>query len=439
MRVFISHTHADHGLADALRDLIKVAFGDKVSLEYSSDQSAGGGIAPGNDWLEWILNQIKESQCTLVFLTPRSTSKPWVLWETGAVTGAAIAAASTRPLIPVSFRVDADQIPGPMKNRQGVNGEEQKGVLRLMQTINQSLDNVMTERVLDLTVRDLWGAYHESVQKCLADQPLALNEAAVQEWISRIEDLRAEKRYAEVKHIHRALVLAYGDVNAGGEPLLDQRLHRRLGEMFLAAKQPDLAVAQFENALKTGSRDVFLLHKLALAEVERANLGRATEILDRIAAIDPNATVANAEIAGIRGRIFRERWKQSGSIDDLRQARDAYAIQWRTDPNSYYMADNVGQLSLFLGERDFALKAFMEAERIIQSSGEDSIWSNATLAAAAIVRDDDAAAIKALTRVRALSPQSRHIDSILGGLGRIRQSLNLDATRMDAWKRALGQ
>lgn len=439
MKIFISHTHADQGLADALRAFIKNLFGDKVQVAYSSDQTAGGGINPGEDWLAWILRQVKEAQRTFVLLTPRSTSKPWVLWETGAVTGAAIATGSKESLAPVIFRVDMDQVPGPMARQQGVNGEDPKGIRRLLQSLNGDLGNHLPETAFDPVVNAYLPGYLSTVQQCLADQPLALNEAAVQEWVSRIEDLRAEKRFSEVKHLHRALLIAYGEAGVTGEPLLDQRIHRRLGEMYLATREPVLAATQFELALRTGSRDIFLLHKLALAETEAANLSKATEVLDRISKVDPAASVRSAEVAGIRGRIFRERWKQTGAPDDLRKARDAYAIQLTANPRSYYMADNVGQLSLHLGEREAARTAFEQAVAIIRESQENSVWSNATLATAAIVLGDEAAVLAALVKLKSLHPAPRDLESIAGGLERVHAALGLPAERLARCKETLAR
>lgn len=439
MKVFISHTHVDKGLADALRDFIKKMFGDSVTIAYSSDQSAGGGINIGESWLTWIMQQVKEAKRTFVLLTPRSTTKPWVLWETGAVTGAAIASGSQESVAPIIFRVDMDQIPSPMTHQQGVNGEDRDGVQRLLQSINIDLGNRYPEDAFKALVSNFMDRYLKSVHLCLADQPLLLNEASISEWISRIDDLKTEKRYGEVKHIHRALTIAYGDSSAIGEVLLDQRIHRRLGEMYLAAKEPTLAATQFEFALKTGSRDIFLLHKLALAETEARNLGRANEVLAEIAKIDPDASVRSAEVAGTRGRVYRELWKQNNSVDDLRKARDAYWIQMEENPSSYYMADNVGQLSLQLGESNKAHEAFQRSAEIIKNSNENTVWSNASLATAAIAKDDENTAIAALTTLMELKPSPREVDSVLGGLERMHAALKLPAERLDKWKQALGR
>jgi tetratricopeptide (TPR) repeat protein len=439
MKIFISHTHADRGLADALRDLIKNLFGDSVTIAYSSDQSAGGGINLGESWLSWIMEQVKDAKRTFVLLTPRSTSKPWVLWETGAVTGAATASGSKESVAPVIFRVDLEQIPSPMAHQQGVNGEDQEGVRRLLQSINKDLDNRLPEPAFNALVKAFMENYLSAVLSCLADQPIALNEAAVEEWVSRIEDLRSEKRFGEVKHIHRALLIAYGESGAQAEALLDQRIHRRLGEIYLAAKEPKLAAIQFDFALRTGSRDILLLHKLALAETEASNLGRASEILDRIALIDPEASVQSAEVAGIRGRVYREKWKQNGSVDDLRKARDAYLTQMEANPTSYYMADNVGQLSLALGEAEKARNAFQRAAEIIGNSHENSVWSNATLATAAIASGDEDKALAALTKLMKLSPSPMDIESVVGGLERVHKALGLPAEQLTKWKEALGR
>lgn len=59
-------------------------------------------------------------------------------------------------------------------------------------------------------------------------------------------------------------------------------------------------------------------------------------------------------------------------------------------------------MSLLLGEREAALAAFKVAEEIIRGGSENSVWSNATLASAALARGDEDAALEALGKAKAL-------------------------------------
>src|SRR4051812_5756576 len=89
--IFISHTHTDQAVADAFRDAVQMLFSDAVAVHYSTNKELEGGIKPGEDWFHWIGQQVHGAKVALILLTPASVQKPWVLWEAGAVAGAALA------------------------------------------------------------------------------------------------------------------------------------------------------------------------------------------------------------------------------------------------------------------------------------------------------------------------------------------------------------
>jgi hypothetical protein len=111
--------------------------------------------------------------------------------------------------------------------------------------------------------------YLERVARALAETPPPLTESTVQDWLDRITYFERTNRRSEVRQLHRAMVnvFAPGD-NAFATPL-DVRLHRRLGDIYLFSKQSQEAVKQYELALRLSPRDIFLLHKFALASWRR--------------------------------------------------------------------------------------------------------------------------------------------------------------------------
>src|SRR5262245_52343471 len=111
LSVFISHTHPDAKLADALRDAIQILFGDQVKVEYSTNKELTGGPRPGEDWPRWIAERVKEARVALVLLTTASVQKPWVLWEAGAVAGAALAAGTAGKVRPLVYQIAGEQVP----------------------------------------------------------------------------------------------------------------------------------------------------------------------------------------------------------------------------------------------------------------------------------------------------------------------------------------
>jgi tetratricopeptide (TPR) repeat protein len=433
--VFISHAHDDKALADAVSGLVRRVFDEHAAVGYSSDHSSGGGIQAGSQWLAWILQQVRRSDVTIVMLTPASISKPWLMWESGAVSGVSLALKEGTPIIPLLFRLDRDQIPSPLADRQAEHGESREGIERVLKALQATIGEPPAA-YMPLLLREHVPPYLEQVKLAVQDRPLPLTEAAVQEWCERLDALRAARRSREVGHLHRALLLAF--TPAGSEPPpLDVRLHRRLGEMYLEARQGTEAIEQFELALRLAPKDLFLLHKLALARLEAVDVNGALEVFASIEKLDPQAADWNAEIAGLKGRTYRERWQSTGDVEDLRTARDAYSQAMENDPESYYLADNAGQLSLLLGERERAIEAFGKAEQAIARSGERSVWSLATTATAEIVLGEEARALAVLGDIQALGPTQRELHSIENGLHRLRDSLDVPDEVFGRWVGAL--
>ena len=77
--IFISHTQADRGIADALSAAIKGVFGDLLATSYSTKKELDGGIKPGEEWFRWIVERVRSADVAVILLTPASTQKPWVL------------------------------------------------------------------------------------------------------------------------------------------------------------------------------------------------------------------------------------------------------------------------------------------------------------------------------------------------------------------------
>ncbi len=437
VKVFVSHAHADAALAAAVQTLIGMVL-DEVDVDYSSDPSAGGGIEAGTNWLQWILDKIRSCDLAIVVLTPESLSRPWLMWESGAVNGIALALEQRRQIVPLLFRVNRESLAGPLSHLQAESGETQQGVRRLAVAIWELRGRKPGQQVFDRRLDLAVPTYLAEVRDALQDRPQSLDEGGVQEWSDRLDELRRAGRHAEVAHVHRALLLAVGrEMSDAADVPLDVRLHRRLGELYLDSGRGRDAVVQFELALRLFPRDMFLMHKLALAQVEDRNRGEALETIRRIEAVDPVAAVENPEVAGLKGRLYREQWLVTTDKADLRTARDAYQAALRHSPDSYYMAGNVGELSLALGDRAAAEAAYDQAVAAIRRTGERSWWSLATLASAAIVREDEAEALALLGDVGALGPPPRDLEAIRQGLTRLRTQLGLSEEVSATWLGAL--
>lgn len=134
-KVFVSHSSDDKALVDALRELITAAFSDEVEIKYSTASVATGGIAAGQSWLEWIHQQIRESDLTIALLTPCSSSKPWLMWEAGAVSGLGLSRGSAMPVVPLLFGIRQDEVPGPLRQQQTKSGTKKQDIHDLLESL----------------------------------------------------------------------------------------------------------------------------------------------------------------------------------------------------------------------------------------------------------------------------------------------------------------
>jgi tetratricopeptide (TPR) repeat protein len=305
----------------------------------------------------------------------------------------------------------------------------------VLQTLNATvnLSESTFRRFLDLFVPK----YLEEVARALAETPPPLTESAVQEWLDRIAYFERTNRRSEVAQLHRALVnvFARGD-NALDTPL-DVRIHRRLGDIYLFSKQPNAAAKQFGLALRLSPRDIFLMHKAALAHLEDGDEPGAQTMLEAIVAIDPTAPQWSTEIAGMKGRLYWQKYLRSQNRADLEAARDAYADGFDYNKDSSYMADNVGQLSLLLGDTERAQEAFRKGLEALARTGDLGYWAMATKASCHFGLREDIEGMSALERIRNLGPEPAALDSIRRGLKRLHQGLGAPPDILKQWLRVL--
>ena len=301
VKIFVSHSHSDRKTAEVFATLLLSVFTDAyVKVSYSSDRSAGGGIEAGEDWLPWILKEVRDSAVCIVLLTPESIGKPWLMWEAGAVSGVALANENSTPVVPLLFRISTDQVPGPLRSKQSEYGTNAEGVQRVLQLVHRKVEQPPAH-FLNLAINDALPVYLQAVEETLRTRPMALSEGVVQEWCDRLNRLREEKRFAEVRPVHQAMSRVFAPPEQKEPAPLDVRLHRRLGDMYLAAKDGASAAAQFELALRLVPNDLYIQHRRALAELEAGNTGVAMDLMQQAEKADPSVTNWNPEFAGLKG------------------------------------------------------------------------------------------------------------------------------------------
>jgi hypothetical protein len=175
LKIFLSHSTLDRDIAATLKQLIKDLFGEGVTVEYSSDQEAGGGIPPGAEWVPWINQKIKAANQTYVLLTPNSINRPWVLWESGAAAGVALAGSKPSAVVPITFGLANSEIPSPLDDRQTVKGDTDQagGILRLLQNLNQEVAVPLGEKAFESRTAKYVPDFLATIKKSLeASKPL---------------------------------------------------------------------------------------------------------------------------------------------------------------------------------------------------------------------------------------------------------------------------
>lgn len=128
-RLFISHSHDDTNLADAWRELINAVTEGAIDVWYSNDKRVSGGVAYGEEWRKAITDTIRECKSVVVLITPGSSERAWLIWESGFAQGMG------KVVIPVLYYVSKDHLHSVFQTRQAVDGTNPAQVSRLCEEL----------------------------------------------------------------------------------------------------------------------------------------------------------------------------------------------------------------------------------------------------------------------------------------------------------------
>jgi tetratricopeptide (TPR) repeat protein len=434
-KIFISHTHADEEIAYALNQAIDELFGRGTLEVVYSTKKGPGGIRTGEDLYGWIVRQVREARVALVLFTPASIHKPWLYWEAGAVYGSALAEPSTdlRRVRPLLYGLRRTDIPTTFPTTQAARGDGAEDMQQVLEDLFEDFEGIVSRHVLLEAGRrmpEVLEIYLAAVQSALRHAPLAPTEENVQEWCSRLDRLRSEDRVSEVYHVHNWINVAFGSKGNEAQPI-DLRLHRRLGELYLDMRDYEQAAAQFDLARRLVPRDIFVLRSLGQAFLGSGQVGEAGGVIDDIELLDPDAFIHNVECAALKGRWLLQHVRRD-------EALQLYERAFARNPNSYYLADLLGQVRLEAGDRDGARQAYGRALQIIDGLRESNLWVEATAATAALVTGDESKAKEHLARIGAFQPTQENLETIERGLRRCQRALGLSDESLAMWLAALG-
>ena len=368
-------------------------------------------------------DRVKECDFAFVLITPSSVYKPWILWEAGAVYGAALATGKEglRKVRPLVYQIGIDQIPSPIRESktQFKRGDKIVEVGSLFKEIIDQYKNALTTdrlaeifKKLDSTIE----IYMERVRAALLNAPLLPTSVVIEEWRLRLDSVLKNKRVSEVEHLHDWMDIAFGRAKDDKPQPIDLRIHSRLGEIYLAAKNYDKAIQQFDLARQLAPRDIFVLRTLGQAYLASGRHKDAKMVIDRIEELDKDAFVHNTECAALLGR-----WHRDGN--DLEAAENVYHKALKMNSHSYYLADILAQVRLNIGNKQGAEKAFKQALDIIEGIGERNLWTYATAANAAFFIGEIEKTKSYLKAIGNLNPSPNELTIIEDGLQRLAVNL----------------
>lgn len=168
--------------------------GEAVKVRYSTSKDRDGGPLHGDDWFRWIVERVKDCDFAVILITPSSLHKPWILWEAGAVYGAATASGDggARKVRPLIFKMSNEEVPSPIRESQSQfrRGDDRDDIGSVFEDIlNQYQDSVEADRLiraakeLDKTV----DAYIDRVHAALLRSPALPTPSVIEEWLERLE------------------------------------------------------------------------------------------------------------------------------------------------------------------------------------------------------------------------------------------------------------
>ncbi len=425
--IFVSLTTEDTPLAEALRAALQKLVGDTLTVHFSTSTEVGAGPRHGEDWFDWIIREVDECDFAFILLTPASVEKPWIVWEAGALHGAA-GRGGRGKVRPILFQVSDTQVPSPIREskvqfKRGDTTTHVEGLLR------EVIDEYKNDMVLNKLGESLTSVpavaqtFLASVTQTLLRAPGVATSVAVEAWMSRLEGLLKENRRSEVGYLQDWMEIAFGrNLPTEARPL-DLRVHTRLGDVYLATRNYKRAVAQFELARQLAPRDIYILRSLGRAYLETMDPASADRMLQRIEELDAQAFLRNAECAALKARYLRENGRLADAVAVIGRALEQ-------NPDSYYLANLHGEDLLESGDVAQAKISFAKALTILSRLRETNIWTLATAANASFVIGDDARAAEQLKAVVAQNPEADELATIEKGLRRLAPRLELGDQRM---------
>jgi len=145
-------------------------------------------IDRGSIWFTEITEQLKDTNFGVLFVTRENQSKPWLLFEAGALSKGLADNRVCTVLVDLSVSEIEAGSPFQQLNHTKIDRE---GILKLIKTMNKKLDtNDVQEHMLEQTFDALWPGFEQKVGEALSLAPsLAAEERKEKEILNDILEI----------------------------------------------------------------------------------------------------------------------------------------------------------------------------------------------------------------------------------------------------------
>jgi hypothetical protein len=184
--LFISHSHRDALLVEAVSSAVGKVFGNRLNVRNSSSKRLGDAPETGEDYFQWIVRSAEESKVTFVLLTPASAASQWLLWEAGLVFGTSRTSGRNgngTDLRPLTFQLSSKEVPSVFTSAR---------LQRARIDEPQGIKNVLTQLVTD---------YHASFKKQELGTAYQSIPTVVDEYMKKVDALLSKKPILEQSHL----------------------------------------------------------------------------------------------------------------------------------------------------------------------------------------------------------------------------------------------
>lgn len=160
-------------------------------------------------------------------------------------------------------------------------------------------------------------------------------------------------------------------------------LRCKVAEALIALKRPDAAVPLLNEMIDRFPRSVRPQQLKGLALARQGDWRAAQQVLGELYALGER----DPETLGILARTWRDRFSITGDVLHLRKARNLYAEAFETTPSDYYTGINAASNSVLLGDFAKAEELAAAVELLIGTKRRrGDYWGTATAAEIQLIR-----------------------------------------------------